>query len=760
MDKYALIWTEEDHNYFDFEPILLNHGVKAQKKFGYGIRNAVIFGKGFHAEMYLTEEELVENHIHGYSFLMNQEKFRQLLADIDSAIRGLKERIDTLLNIDLSKIPAKDLWDIYDFYSFKLGSLFVCYSMTHPYKVSKLEENIISFLEKKKVDDLHKAVSALTSPKTKFVFSDITNNLFKSFSESLKHEDAVIDKTLAKKALYKEEKSDDNERKAIIRSLKIPRKIVYTADVLRSLAEERFKMRFVWMTALYYNELFFSEFKRRFGVDKKDLRMYDMAEIDGLVLNEKKVSRKVLDVRKQGFLKILDNGDIETIQGKAAQKFVDEINKFDLNTNEISGMVASKGYSVGKVVKFSYKKSGGHSKKIEKMGIGDIVVTEMTRPNIITACEKAGAIVTDEGGILSHAAIISRELGVPCVIGTKLATRILNDGDFVEVDAETGIVRKITEKEYRLKRKPAGIKKISKKAGIGYKSNPLKKGDIFWFKEIDRGDLPTVGGKGANLGELYKFVNVPNGFCISVNAYRDFLKENRIDYKIFGILKSIKIENSSGLEKRAARIRKIILGVEIPEELQEKIKGFYRQLNSRKVAVRSSATAEDLPHASFAGQQDTYLNISNEKGLIEAVKKCWASLFTARAIYYREKNNFDHRSVLISVVVQGMIDSKYSGVMFTKDPIDKKDIILIEVVQGLGEKLVSGEVTPSSYLVNPDLDIISKKELFKFDQENLRKLSRIGKEIEKHYKSPQDIEWAIGNKGEIFILQSRAITTI
>jgi len=177
------------------------------------------------------------------------------------------------------------------------------------------------------------------------------------------------------------------------------------------------------------------------------------------------------------------------------------------------------------------------------------------------------------------------------------------------------------------------------------------------------------------------------------------------------------------------------------------------------VAVRSSATAEDLPSASFAGQQDTYLNVDSDKKLIESVKKCWASLFNERAIYYREKKNFSHLDVSISVVVQGMINPLFSGVMFTKDPLDKKDV-LIEMVKGIGERLVSGEITPNSYLISGEGNkIINRKERFKIDETILLELVSRGKNIEKHYGEPQDVEWAIDKKGNIFILQSRPITT-
>jgi phosphohistidine swiveling domain-containing protein len=758
MAKYTLMWAEEDHNYFDLEPALLNFGIKAEKKFGYGIKDAVMFGKGFHAEFYLSNEEIRRNHIEGYKFLMNKKKFEFLLNEIKKASSELYERVEVLSNMNLKVLNDDELFDLYDFYGFKLGNLFVCYSMTQPHKVTKLEDKLINFL-KKNTKDVQSAVSILTTPNTKFVFTKTGGALFDSFSESVQKESAKINMSLINKNLCVEKKQSQIKRNNLIKKLNLSLKTIHITEVLRILLEERLRMRFVWMKALYYNELFLIEIKRRFNVSKKNLRMYDAFELEDLIRKNRILSIRKLKGREAGFVKILNNGDIETFEGEKAVRFLDEIREKPKNVDQIVGSVASKGYAVGKVVLFSYRRAGDHSKKIKNMDFGDIVVTEMTRPNIISACEKAGAIITDEGGVLSHAAIISREFQVPCVIGTKMATLILKDGDYVEVDAKKGIVKKITQEEYQSRKTIKKVKKIFKKAPL-MRFNKLKKGNVLWFKELNKKDIPTVGGKGASLGELYKFVNVPNGFCISVVVYDHFLKKNKLDKKIKEILSGLDISNSTLLKRKSQEIRKLILSKKLSKQIKDEIISNYRKLSINKVAVRSSATAEDLPTASFAGQQDTYLNVGNEKELIKAVENCWASLFTQRAIYYREKNNFIHSDVLISVVIQEMIQPKFAGVMFTKDPIDKRDI-LIEIVKGLGEKLVSGEVTPNSYLLGGnDFKIVKKKEEFKFNLELLQEIAQIGKNIEKHYGSAQDIEFAIDKKGDVFILQSRAITTL
>ncbi|MFH1770835.1 MAG: PEP/pyruvate-binding domain-containing protein [archaeon] len=283
--------------------------------------------------------------------------------------------------------------------------------------------------------------------------------------------------------------------------------------------------------------------------------------------------------------------------------------------------------------------------------------------------------------------------------------------------------------------------------------------NIAWFKDIKKKDIPLVGGKGANLGEMFNHFNIPNGFCVTVNAYKHFMDETRIGSHIHGLLDKLEVEGTEELDKVSKEIRALIMKQDFPDDLRKDILEGYKKLKNKKVAVRSSATAEDLPTASFAGQQDTYLNVKGTEDVIHSVQKCWASLFTSRAIYYREKNNFHHRDVLISVVVQEMVDADFAGVMFTIDPVNKK-YILIEIVEGLGEKLVSGMVTPNTYFMKKDTHELNEKmEHFDFDEAMIQEVSRMGEKIEAHYKKPQDIEFAF-YKGELFILQSRPITTL
>jgi pyruvate,water dikinase len=316
---------------------------------------------------------------------------------------------------------------------------------------------------------------------------------------------------------------------------------------------------------------------------------------------------------------------------------------------------------------------------------------------------------------------------------------------------------------------------------------------VLWFKEIGKEDIPLVGGKCANLGELFGRIGVPvpDGFAISAYAYKIFLEKTRAGEKIDSLLSGADIADMDALHDVSKKIRKHLEGLPVPREIERDILEKYQELCSKTgkenvpVAVRSSATAEDLPGASFAGQQDTYLNITR-KSLLDSVKKCWSSLFTPRAIVYRKEKGFAHDEVLISVAVQELISSRASGVMFTIEPVSgEKDKIVINASSGLGEAVVSGQVTPDEYIVDKGTLRILEKHIAKKERqivsdkkggtrwtavpkdlqerqaitdEEVMSLVQYGVQIEKHYGVPQDIEWAVDEQGRMFILQARPET--
>jgi pyruvate,water dikinase len=315
---------------------------------------------------------------------------------------------------------------------------------------------------------------------------------------------------------------------------------------------------------------------------------------------------------------------------------------------------------------------------------------------------------------------------------------------------------------------------------------------IVWFDEVTKKDIALVGGKGANLGEMTNSqIPVPPGFIVTANAYYDFLQKSRITDKIHNLLKPLDYNNSKQLQHSAEEIKQVILNAQMPAVLAKEIKQAYIKMGRGLVAVRSSATAEDLPEASFAGQQSTFLNIQGEKEVVTAVQKCWASLFKPRAIFYRHQQGFDHFKVGIAVPIQKMVQSQASGVMFTIEPMTSdRSKIIIEAVYGLGEALVSGEVIPDLYTIDKEGLKISDKKIGKQEWQLIRNLAagdgetnikvplqpsrqtqqkladediitlaKLGKYIEDLYQFPQDIEWAQEDK-EIFIVQTRPVTTI
>lgn len=314
---------------------------------------------------------------------------------------------------------------------------------------------------------------------------------------------------------------------------------------------------------------------------------------------------------------------------------------------------------------------------------------------------------------------------------------------------------------------------------------------ILWFKDVGREDVAVVGGKGANLGEMSHLdVPVPPGFIVTAQAYYYFTEINKIRYKIKELLYNLDVNNPVKLQQASEDIKSLIVRSSIPKEISKEIITAYLKLSGvfkeALVAVRSSATAEDLPDASFAGQQETFLNIQGEANVILAVRKAWASLFEARAIFYRVENHYDHFKVGIAVPVQKMVQSDTSGVMFTINPVtNNKKTVVIEAIYGLGELIVQGKVTPDYYEINKETLIIEKKQIGsqlvrlikagrlnketnipkdkqaqqKITEDQIKELARIGKKLEKHYFFPQDIEWAI-EKNKVYIVQTRPITTI
>ena len=319
---------------------------------------------------------------------------------------------------------------------------------------------------------------------------------------------------------------------------------------------------------------------------------------------------------------------------------------------------------------------------------------------------------------------------------------------------------------------------------------------MLWFDEIGKQDVPVVGGKSASLGEMTSKtkVPVPYGFALTADAYRLFLRKSGLEKKIADALKPLKDPNdTTTLQIVGAQIRKLIASAPMPEELEKVIVNGYEELGAHEkvkkpfVAIRSSATAEDLPDASFAGQQESYLNISSAKEVVDSVRECYASLFTDRAIFYRVQKGFDHLAIALSAIVQMMCYSESSGVLFTMDPTNgDESLIVIEGAYGLGEYIVKGTVTPDTYYVDKaTLQVVRKviptktimlaqkpdggteektvpealKDRQVIPDDRVIELAKYGLAIEEHYRRPMDIEWGIDKQtGKMLILQARPET--
>ncbi len=311
---------------------------------------------------------------------------------------------------------------------------------------------------------------------------------------------------------------------------------------------------------------------------------------------------------------------------------------------------------------------------------------------------------------------------------------------------------------------------------------------IAWLDDLGKDDVAIAGGKGANLGEIARVkLPIPEAFVITSESYRHFIQEAKLEERIAKILDETDVDEPQQLQEASRSIRKLIGDAKMPEDVKRGIMEAYKRLGGKQalVAIRSSATAEDMPSASFAGQQETFLNVSGDE-ILEAVQRCWSSLFTPRAIFYREKKGFEHSKVAIAVVVQKMINAEKAGVMFTIHPATgEKDKLIIEGAWGLGEGVVSGTVTPDHYVIDKNTGALVNKEITKketmftrdektgktvkkkvpakmasaqcLNEGELKRLAELGLQVEKHYNFPQDIEWAIeGSK--VYLLQSRPIT--
>jgi len=310
---------------------------------------------------------------------------------------------------------------------------------------------------------------------------------------------------------------------------------------------------------------------------------------------------------------------------------------------------------------------------------------------------------------------------------------------------------------------------------------------VYPFTKISKNEVKIAGGKGASLGEMTRIkIPVPPGFVVLTKAFEYFLEQSDVNIEIDSHFENINYQDVNSVERASAEIRAVIAGKKVPKEVTDEIISAFKKLKCKYVAVRSSATAEDSKAASWAGELESYLFV-NQKNLVETVKKCWSSMYTPRAIFYRHEKKLHKKNMSVAVVVQKMVDSEVSGVAFTVHPVTKdRNQMVIEAVYGQGEAIVSGRVTPDTYIIDKkedyilDINVSEQKKKIAFQKsggtkevrikkselgrqklsgKKIIELSQICKKIEKHYRCPQDIEWALF-KNKFYILQARPITTL
>ena len=433
------MWVDEDTNCSEAESILKNYGEYSFKNWGQGIENAMVSIKNYIAEFFISQQDLTNEGEKWASFMMQESNFIRYLGEIENYSKKVAEQVKKLISADLSKMSNRELLEMHINYVVTYGKLMNCYIVTQPHRIAKLEREVINFLKQKGVQDVNGKFVTLISSGRKFTFSEKAKKfLEKSLTELKKEKNFDFD--LAEK-LYTEEVVESEDKEKLIKELEPTKEILHAINVLGILGNERIKMRCNWMPAVYFYDMFLIEIARRHNVSRKDIKAYEENEIENLIATGEKIDSSTIKEREKGLLKIIRNGKIESYQGEQAHAEINRRAKEKETKKEMKGMVAHKGKVTGKAVIFSYKHPEEHAKKIKSMETGSIIISEMTRPNLVPALSKAVAIVTDEGGITCHAAIVAREFNLPTIVGTKIATNSIKDGDIVEVDAEQGIVR-------------------------------------------------------------------------------------------------------------------------------------------------------------------------------------------------------------------------------------------------------------------------------------------------------------------------------
>ena len=488
-------------------------------------------------------------------------------------------------------------------------------------------------------------------------------------------------------------------------------------DLAAKLGYMRDRKKALLGKSVQYRNKIIDEVQKRFDISWDDIRFYTMDDYLELLIKNRVISDEILEKRKQGIyissVSMLYSGSEAREEYYQAIKN-DEEDVSVLNTRK--GICASPGIVRGKArICLTFQESN----KLEK---GEILIAYGTDFDFMNAIVKSNGIITEEGGILSHASVISRELKKPCIIAFKGITKLIKDGDLIELNAEEGSV-KIIESSLNAYNKTIGI-----------------------YSLTDKVEREEVGNKAYNLAKLSKFNdNVPEAYFLGISFFKNLLtSQNRYDEYA---------KYASNLKSYKKDIDRLIDEIDIDEDIINGICNF----DKYTYAVRSSSPNEDSDDKSFAGQYITELFNNSTSTTIKSIKKCWKSLLGAHLDKYKTENN---NAIFGGIVIQRMVVADFSGVMFTKNPVsNNRECIVIESVRGVADKLVDNRVVPDRFFVNQEtLKIVDSINHNNIQEDIIIKLASLGKKIEKHYGCEVDIEWAVENNN-IYLIQTRPITT-
>lgn len=544
-------------------------------------------------------------------------------------------------------------------------------------------------------------------------------------------------------------------------------------EFLQNIAVIRLENKGIWSGFEFQFLDLFTEISNRLGLSVDDfLFSYRIEETLTFLEQGVLLPYDIIKKRLTYFNLEIMNEKVEVSYKPRYHKEIDTLPK---DKDIVSGEPGNLGRVIGRALIVTDDSIPSLMKLKKEMTPDDIYITGMTHPAMVSLLHKAKGIITDEGGATCHAAIISRELNLPCLVGTKVATRFFKTGEIIEIDANNKFCRKLTEKE---------IEEYKAKGTIHKKPNNLTNQEVtinkelindlpyfLMFSETGKGELTLIGGKGKNLVNCFSKHTVPNGFCVTKKLYHEILNKFLEDKEEL----TMNLDDSSVI---LSEIRNYIINFEVSKQFEVELQAKLSLLSSERFAVRSSASGEDSSKQSFAGQFKTILGIKENK-LIPAIKECLASAFFENVLTYSFHSGVDYSKFFMAVVVQEFLPSEKAGVLFTRNPAyPQREGFWIDANFGVGESVVSGEVKPDRYFVNgneSEISISEDKEAYFYvengeltvekrtgrvlNDEEIKQLVDLGESLKRSYDREIECEWAFYSD-KLHLLQVRPITTI